>query len=504
LGGYTRRDALRLAAAAGAGAALAGPFARSAFGASTASYDDGTSSVPGGLTGDVERVIVIGAGWAGLACANALRNAGVPYVLLEARDRIGGRAHTADLDGVPVDLGCSWFHQPIGNPLARYADQAGVTRINGDVELDAPRMRYYDAFLDRELGMFEKGPAFTHALNFGENDSATIADELGPTASVRDGAQVYLDKNGLQGDRRRETEHLIRLISELSDAYDWTRLSLKDWAWANSESSYLGIGEGDMPKGGYRGVYRALAGPGQVRLNHRVDAVERVRNGVVVRATVTGRHKPRRTTLRGSHVVVTVPLGVLKANAIRFDPVLPQAKRTAVDRIGFGAVEKVAMAFDEPFWSDLTHTHMVFLSDHAPFELPWWVDLNRIAGLPALVAFTGGPFARYMHTLKPADALALARTRMREMLGRDVPQPRAYVATNWQSDRFARGAYSAMLVGGTLDDFDAMATPVGGRVLFAGEATYRKRYRLADGAFSSGIREAKRLLGRSAVTLSAG
>src|SRR5690349_13589591 len=124
--GYTRRGVLRLAAAAGAGAALGGPLARAAFGAATGTYDDGNSAVPGGLTGDVERVIIVGAGWAGLTLANALRNAGVDYVLVEARDRIGGRAHTALLDGLPVDLGCSWIHQPYGgNPMAKFADQSG-------------------------------------------------------------------------------------------------------------------------------------------------------------------------------------------------------------------------------------------------------------------------------------------------------------------------------------------------------------------------------------------
>ena len=121
--------------------------------------------------------------------------------------------------------------------------------------------------------------------------------------------------------------------------------------------------------------------------------------------------------------------------------------------------------------------------------------------MPAIVAFSGGPFAERLARETPADRLALARTRMREFLGRDVPEPRAVATTAWSRDPFARGAYSSMLVGGTMDDFDTMAAPVGGRILFAGEATYRPRYRLADGALSSGVREAKRLLSAPAVTL---
>src|SRR3954447_8357109 len=410
-GGFTRRDALRLAAAAGAGVAFGGPLARSARAATTGTYDDGNNAVPAGLTGDVDRVIIVGAGWAGLTLANALRNAGVEHVLLEARDRIGGRAHTADLDGVPVDLGCSWIHQPYGgNPMAKFADQAGVRRMNADVELDAPRVRFWDGYLDRELAFTEKGNAFWHGLNFAEIEAAQLADQLGDGASVYQGAQVYMNNHGLQGDARRDAEMVIRGFSELSDATDWTKLSLRYWAWANSESSYTGIGEGDMPVGGYRRLVAAMAGPGQVRLGHRVNTIEQTPRGVVVRATAGPR--ARRVTLHGSHVVVAAPLGVLKAGAIGFAPGLPPAKSTAIARLGFGVVEKVAMVFDSAFWSDLTHTHTIFLSDHAPFELPWWVDLNRIAGVPAIVAFSGGPFAERLARETPADRLGLARTRL--------------------------------------------------------------------------------------------
>src|SRR3954468_9701513 len=316
-GGFTRRDALRLAAAAGAGVAVGGPLARSARAAPTRPCGDGNNAVPAGLTGDVDRVIIVGAGWAGLTLANALRNAGVEYVLLEARDRIGGRAHTALLDGVPVDLGCSWIHQPYGgNPMAKFADQSGVRQINADVELDAPRVRFYDAFLDRELDFFEKGQAFDHGLYFAEVEWAQLADQRGDGGSVRDGAEAYMDEHGVQGDARRQALMVIRGFSELSDATDWTRLSLRYWAWANSESSYVGIGEGNMPEGGYRRLLEAMAGPGRVRLGHRVQAGEQTRRGGTVRATAGPR--ARRVVVQGSHVVVAVPLGVLKAGAIAF------------------------------------------------------------------------------------------------------------------------------------------------------------------------------------------
>jgi monoamine oxidase len=91
-----------------------------------ARYDDGRADVPRRIAEPVERVIVVGAGIAGLTVANALTQAGIECVVLEARSRIGGRLHTVDLGGSLVDLGGSWIHHPVGNPLRRFADQVGV------------------------------------------------------------------------------------------------------------------------------------------------------------------------------------------------------------------------------------------------------------------------------------------------------------------------------------------------------------------------------------------
>ena len=89
-------------------------------------FDDGRADVPLGAAEPVERVVVVGAGIAGLTVANALAHGGVECVVVEARDRIGGRLDTVDLAGSPVDLGGSWIHTPVGNPMRAFARQAGV------------------------------------------------------------------------------------------------------------------------------------------------------------------------------------------------------------------------------------------------------------------------------------------------------------------------------------------------------------------------------------------
>ena len=488
---------MRLAMAAGAGSVFVGPLARELFAAETEEYDDGSAEVPGGLAGEPERVIIVGAGWAGLTAANALRNAGVDHVLLEGRARIGGRAHTVDVGGVPVDLGCSWIHDPIDNPMTRFAEQAGVARRNADIELDVALFRAFDALAGREVTVPEKLNAFAHAVNFGENEASGISEELGPGASVRDGAQVYLDRQGLAGEARRQAEFVLHLISEQSENYSWEKVSLA--YWANYESPYTGVGQGEFPVGGYRRLVQSMTGDARVRLGHRVHTIERHRNGVVVRCKTRGRE----LKLRGSHVIVTVPLGLLKRHAIRFEPGLPKAKRSAISRVGFGVFEKVAMVFDEPFWSDPTHTHMLYLAKGEALRMPLIIDLNRITGAPGLVAFAAARFGRKLRALKPEARLEVALDRVQEIMGRPIPRPAAWRATDWLGDPFTRGAYSTIPLGSTLEDLDVLAAPVGGRILFAGEATHH-RLGYADGAMSSGVREAKRLLKKPAVALSAG
>jgi NADPH-dependent 2,4-dienoyl-CoA reductase/sulfur reductase-like enzyme len=189
--GITRRQLT--AAGAAAAAALYLPLPRPAWGAATQPYDDGSGDVPGGAEGDPERVIVIGAGFAGLAAANALRNSGVEVVVLEARGRLGGRANTRDLggDGAHTDLGAYWIHEPIGNPMTRYAQQAGVRQTSADIELDIATMRVFDQVRGRSVDLPSFVAAFARGIEFDER-LGEYAERLGPRSSIRDAGLAYL------------------------------------------------------------------------------------------------------------------------------------------------------------------------------------------------------------------------------------------------------------------------------------------------------------------------
>jgi monoamine oxidase len=278
----------------------------------------------------------------------------------------------------------------------------------------------------------------------------------------------------------------------------WSRLSLSAWAPGHSENKYLGLGEGNFPRGAYRTLYGAMAhgGEADLQLRCQVHSIEAHRGGVTVQASTDGRKR----TFHGSHVVCAVPLGVLKRGGVRIAD-LPPAKVNAIRHTGFGNIEKVVMVFADAFWHDLTHTHLLHYSKADDLAFPWWIDLQRTHGIPALMAFNGGPYARGLHNISARQRVELALSKLSTIVGHKVPKPIAWRATDWRGDRFTAGSYTAMLVGRTVADLDVIATPMKGRILFAGESTNRARHSTADGAMSSGIREAKRLLRKPAVEL---
>ena len=494
----SRRRFLQVAALAAAAAALPRSVqARSLLPSlPPLSYNDGSNAIPPGVTGDVERVIVIGAGFAGLAAANALTTAGVPCVVLEGRDRIGGRAHTVDVGGTPVDVGCSWITDPVGNPMTQFATQSGVLQTNASIELDVPESRFYD---DRGGVVLQTSTlqAALHALRFEEIAASNISAQLGPNASAKDGILAYIKQNNLTGDAARFAEYFLRLIVELPDATDWDLDSLQ--YWANGSSPYIGFGEGDFPVGGYRRLTQSLGASTDVRLQHRVTNVSVGRSGV----TVVARDAAGvRRTFRGSHAVVTVPLGVLKSGSITFSPDLPRWKTDAIRRIGMGTFEKVVMRFPEAYWA-AEHAHIFHLSSPNAMDFPLIIDLFFIEKKPILVAFNTGRHAIALDDKTEDEISSHMMGILRRVQGGPIPEPTDVFITRWGHDPFTRGSYSYLKLGSTPAHQDALAAPVGGRLLFAGEASNPDRYGYADGAFSTGIREAKRLLRAGSVQLRA-
>ena len=433
---------------------------------------------------------MVGAGISGLTAANALTDAEVDCVVLEARDRLGGRLHTIDLAGVPIDMGGSWIHHPVGNPMRAFAEQARIGCVAGD---PVPTLTGYDCGERRRLSRDEVEASLAMAYEEFPEAVEKLRIELGPLASVAVAIDAFLAGKNLPAHEARRARQGLRAVIE-AEAADMSETQSLQWMW--NEFEYEGGYFGVLPAGGYRRVVEAMAASVDVRLSTPVTDVEVTPDGVIVR-TANG------DTEEASHVVVAVPLGVLKRGAPRFAPSLPDDRVAAIERLGFGHFEKVSLRFDEPFWraSGLSHL-MLFPVDPAE-ATTWVIDEDDFGVGPALTAVAFASNASHVLGATPEAAAQWLLDMLAQANGGACPAPTAVAVSSWGTDPYSRGSYTHIPPGAEPSDADLLGEPIGGRLLFAGEHTQSERLAYVDGAMVSGIREAKRLLRQPTVHLTA-
>mgnify|MGYP005847531473 CR=1 FL=1 len=419
------------------------------------------------------KVIVVGAGVSGLACAQALTNAGIAVTVLEARDRIGGRVWTDNTLGLPLDMGASWIHRTQGNPLTALADQANVARVSTDYDSHT----VYDAD-GRELSDDEQAE-----LDSWLEELLEEARELGetrPTLSLGQAIAQRLSANGVTDeDDLRAIYYALASTIEHEFAASVDDLSAVYW---DSSETFDG-GDVIFPQG-YVWLPNLLAsGLSDVRLNTPVRAVRYGRDGVSVTTDGSG-------TLEADAVVVSVPLGVLKAGKIAFTPALPSRLTTAIQNLHVGLLNKTYLQFERAFWDDSD-----FIGYMADERGRWseFLNLQTHLGVPVLLGFNASPYADELETWSDSEIIADALDVLRTIYD-DVPDPVGVFITRWGQDVWAHGSYSSLGVNATPADYDAFAQAVEGRLFFAGEATFSAHPATVHGALMSGQRAAQAIL----------
>ena len=431
------------------------------------------------------RVIVVGAGIAGLGVAHALTDRGYEVVVLEARNRLGGRCYTKD----GLDLGAHWIHGTEGNPTTNLARQLMVDTlfIGGDSS-------YTGGW--NQLKLFGSNG---HLLDAEEKvQSILIADEVldemdafrrrdvaqgVADISLRDAANRIMNAKSLTSDQRKTIDWHLAVIARDDCGAGDELLSFQSW-----DDGYEVYGYGDsIIVGGYETLINALAQDLDIRLNHIVHEIRSDNAGKVFIRT-------GREVFDGDKVVVTIPLGVLKSGSVKFEPPLSQSKTEAIARLGVGCLAKVIVWFSEVFWP---HDQYVFgyqCQSVAGYPTVF-INMWKTHKVPALVLLIGGDDGREVEKWSLDKTETWVMGVIKDVFGNAVPEPVKVEQTDWTTDPFAQGAYSYIAVGSSPQDMDVLAEPIDDRIFFAGEATYRAHWATTHGAYASALREAARITG---------
>lgn len=404
-------------------------------------------------------IAVIGAGAAGLAAGLALRPSGRSFIVLEARDRIGGRAFTDTRSlGLPIDLGAHWLHAADRNPFRSIADRLGFA-YKSDIGWDTGHVVRFG----------HGGPLPEKVQNEAARHVVEVLTRIGEAADRPD--RPFSDF--LEPSSRWNT--LIRRIIAQMTSHEAEDCSVADY------HRYIEDG-GDFPvERGYGALVAANAAGLPVTLSTPVTRI--AWGGREVRL------ETQRGTLTARTIILAVPVNVLIAGGIRFDPALPPALVEAFRDCPMGVSEKLAILLDRPV-EGFGHLYGdVVLAGDETFNL----HLNPF-GRPLLVSHMAGSYGRMMEKLSDAEMMDLASEALVEAFGATIRKRVAgFLRSHWASDPWSLGGYSHARPG-RADSRFMFSEPVGDRIVLAGEHCSIPFFSTVHGAHLSGIAAAEKAL----------
>jgi monoamine oxidase len=441
-------------------------------------------------------VCVVGAGFAGLTAALRCSQAGRSVVVLEARDRVGGRAHTEWLaDGTPVEHGGSWFgpgHDAALGLAAEFGVRTARTYDEGkSVFVKRGKARTYKGTIPTNAGipaLANLGVAFWR-LDRMARKVPVDAPWDAPRAARWDRTTVrqWICRNVPPGLGRRMLESSLADL-HTADSAEVSLLAILHLINAHGGLTPLMSIEGGAQEnrvvGGMQGLAEKVAaklGDG-LRLGSPVELVRVVPGGVEVTADDT--------VVAARRVVVAIPATLVPT--IRFDPALPSDRAALYQHMPMGALTKFSLVYDEPFWRRRGMSGVsVDLDAQATITLDGCDEEARVG---VLMAISAGPAAEALARLSPDERRRRVVDSMVTRFGPEAARPREVLEQPWAAEEYSRGGSLAHHVPGSLTQYGRLLREPHGPVHWAGTETATVSHGAIDGAIRSGERAAGEVL----------
>jgi monoamine oxidase len=423
--------------------------------------EDDENTTPNGKT-----IVVIGGGISGLAAAKKLKEKGFTVIILEAQEKVGGRMRTDRSLGVAFDEGASWIHGPNGNPITNLASQSGATTYlisDGSVEVfDTNGTAYSDTVLTNSENQFESALNAVRSAGTQTQSFQTVFNSLYPTQA-----------------NDRLWKYMLSAFLEFNTGGDISKLSSK---FFDDDEEYSGADV--IVTNGFDKVTTFLATGLDVRLNTRISSINY--SNAKVNIISNGNN------IDADHVVVSVPLGVLKNNAIVFMPALPIDKSNAINNTNIGNVNKFLLVWDTPFWD--TNLQYIGYTADTKGKFNYFLNIKKFTPANGLMTFAFGDYANVTESRTDNQIIDEIMLNLKRIYGNSIPNPTNFLRTKWGQNINSYGAYSYATNGSTSADFDKLSNQIYNKVFFAGEHTEREYRGTVHGAYLSGIREADKII----------
>ena len=410
-------------------------------------------------------VLVIGAGISGLAAASSLKNKGFNVVVLEAQNKVGGRLRSDRSLGIAFDEGASWIHGIDGNPITTLAQESGMQTFH---TLDDSRKSYDIGGILRNSSDYDDVEEELYDLletmmQKGSNGQSfeTLFSSLYPS---------------------KANDRLWKFFLSTYITFDTGDLNKLSSLLYNEGEEYSGIEK--IAVNGYDTITNYLANGLNIQLNQRITKIDYTGTKAVV--------SHNGTTSEGDYVIVTVPLGVLKANTIQFVPELPAGKQDAIQKVGMNCVNKFFLTWNTPFWDDVQYiSYTLEVRD----KFNYFVNVKKFhPEVNALMTFAYADYARQTEVMSDAQIIDEVMKHLKDIYGDNIPQPTHLLRTKWQNNENSYGSYSYTAVETSMSHFDDLAEEISDKVFFAGEHTEIDYFSTVHGAYLSGIREANKII----------